>query len=476
MGLSFTPPGPVGARFMASTANVQMLVGPLGGGKSTCCLFKLLALALAQPVINGMRRARMCILRNTTAQLRDTVKPLIDAWFVEMPEQPLGIWNLTDLKFRLKMQLPDDSILDCEFWCMAADTPEDVRRLLSAEFTAGWVEEGREINSTVFAGLQGRINRYPSVMNGGVAWPTLLISTNYPNVGTYWHAVMVAVPEGWELFEQPAALLDDLSLNPERENPYLPEDYYDKLVSGKTDEWLNVYLKCKFGTDAAGLPVYRSSFNRAMHVAHAEYSPLRSPAYPIVIGMDNGLTAAAALLQPNVRGRLILMDEAFVPDGTTMGVERFLDNLLIPLLRRQYYGCQFIFSLDPACYERQQRDEATIAQAVQQRDPHFIVKKAVTNDPEKRLGAVEGLLVRQVDGTGYIQINPHCSHSIQAFEWGYKYPARRDGSPNLETNPVKNFYSHISDAIQYACLFYNAPQANLKVQAKPVKDSGYHWV
>lgn len=477
MSLVYHPPGPVAARFMSSSAVVQILTGPLGGGKSTGCLMKLLGVALAQPAMGmgRVRRSRFIILRNTSAQLRDTVKPLIDAWFLEMPEQPLGTWHVTDLKFRMKMQLGDDSIVDTEFWCMAVDSPEDVRRLLSTECTAAWVEEGREINSEVFAGLMGRVGRYPSKLNGGVTYPVVVVSTNMPAIGTYWHSVMVAVPEGWEVFNQPAAVLEDLSLNPLRENAQnLPDDYYEKLIPGKTEDWIKVYLKCQFGTDQGGLPVFRSSFNRSMHVAAAHYDPIRSPGYPIVIGMDNGLTAAAVLLQPNVRGRLILLDECYVPEGTTMGVERFLDNHLVPLLRREYYGCRFIFSLDPACFDRQQLDEVTIAQGVQKRDAQFRVEKAVTNDPEKRIGAVEQLFMRQVDGSGYVQINPHCTHIINALEFGYKYPPRRDGTPNTAA-PQKNHYSHISDGLQYGVLHYNAPQREMRAQARQVVRSAYYW-
>ena len=476
MALSWSPPGPVAARFMASIASVQIIAGPLGSGKSTACLMKLIALALAQPTVDGIKRSRFCILRNTTAQLRDTVKPLIDAWLQEMPDQPLGTWNLTELKFRLKMQLADDTIVESEFWLMAADTPDDVRRLLSAEFTAAWIEEAREIVSEVMAGLQGRIDRYPSRLNGGVAYACVICSTNMPNVGSYWHDVTINVPDGWEVFLQPAAVLDDLSLNPERENAqFLPEDYYEKLIPGKKQEWIDVFLKCKYGTDMAGLPVYKSSFSRQMHVSKAHSDPLRTPGYPVIIGMDNGLQAAAVLIQSNPRGRLIVLDECYVPDGVTMGVDRFLDNLLVPLLRRQYYGCKFIFVLDPACWIRQQKDEKTIASGVSERDSSFVVTKAVTNDPEKRIGAVENALVRQLDGDGWVQINPHCKHLINACEFGYIYAARKDGSPNVTNAPVKNHFSHVSDGFQYGVLHFNAPVVDTRTKARTVRPAERYW-
>ena len=44
---------------------------------------------------------------------------------------------------------------------------DDVRRLLSLNPTAAWVEEAREIDPAVFAGIIGRVSRFPSEVAGG---------------------------------------------------------------------------------------------------------------------------------------------------------------------------------------------------------------------------------------------------------------------------------------------------------------------
>lgn len=471
--LNFTPPGPEAERFMQSKKFVDIIMGPVGSGKSTAALFKVLMRALNQPVVNGVRRGRCIILRNTTAQLNDTIKPLIDQWFVDAAQNQMGAWKLTEKKFRMAFTLADNSRVDCELWLMAADNPDDVRRLLSVEASWAWVEEARELHEDVFSGLQGRVGRYPSKAMGGVVDACVLASTNPPPIGGFWHKVISEPPEGWGVFVQPPALLDDLSLNPERENSNLPEEYYDRLIGGKTEEWINVYLKNQFGIGNAGQPVYKTSFKRSFHVAKEELIPLKTKTYPLVVGMDNGLTAAAALLQQDTRGRVLMLDECYVPKGETMGVERFLDSKLIPLLRNKYFACDVVFVLDPACFQRSQINEKTIAQLVQNRG--YRVQKAVTNDPDKRIGAVEQLLVRQTDGQGHFLISPHCTWAIEGFEFGYRYPPKRDGSANTEA-PQKNHHSHFHDALQYAALHYNAGIAvDHRPQALPVQKVRYHY-
>lgn len=472
--LTFTPPGPVAEAFMHSKAFVRIIMGPVGSGKSTAALFEILKLAIGQPAVNGVRRGRCIILRNTTAQLNDTIKPLIDQWFVDAAGGMMGAWKLTEKKFRIMFALSDGTRVDCELWLMAADAPDDVRRLLSVEASWAWVEEARELHEDIFSGLQGRVGRYPSRGMGGVAQACVMATTNPPPLGGFWQKIITETPDGWESFQQPPALLDDNTLNPLRENPNLPEEYYDRLISGKTDEWIDVYLKNRFGIGNAGQPVYKTSFKRSFHVAETEILPLRTKSYPVVIGLDNGLTAAAAITQRDTRGRVVLLDECFVPKGQTMGVERFLDTMLVPLLRDKYHNTDIVFILDPACFQRSQINEATIAQAVQARG--FRVQKAITNDPEKRIGAVEQMLTRQVDGKGFFIISPNCKWGIEGFDYGYRYPPKRDGSANTEA-PQKNHYSHFHDALQYAALHYgpNGIAVDHRPQALPVKKVRYHY-
>jgi hypothetical protein len=473
-------PGPTGARFLASDKFIKLICGPVGGGKSTVALMDLVRRAVNQAPFEGVRRTKFAIVRNTAAQLKSTVKPMMDTWLVTMTGGRMGKWRITENVFEMRMKLTDGTIVHSEFLLMPADTPDDVRRLLSLEVSAAWVEECREIDPEVFAALQGRTNRYPARIAGGVSEPGVICSTNPPPVGGFWHDMMTQPSKGVEVFMQPPALLDDDTLNPDAENlENLAPDYYDNLIEGKTEDWVNVYLKNKFGAGSNGRPLYRASFKQSFHVSKEPLKAVLAGINPLIIGMDNGLQAAAAILQQDARGRVNVLAEAFVPEDTTMGVESFLDKLLIPLLRNkfpQFPNEKVLFVLDPACFARSQLNEATIAQAVGRRGYRAI--EATTNDPEIRINAVEQLLLRQIDGNAGFLIDPSCTHIANAMEWGHRYKRTAAGLHTTEVE--KNHFSHIGDAVQYASLHYNASSTTSALmrsrQAKKVVPASYCYV
>lgn len=476
MSIDYSP-GPTGADFMVSRKFVKIIMGPVGGGKSTVALFDLLQRALDQEPYRGVRRTKFILLRNTMQQLKTTVKPLIDQWFMTMTGNTFGSWRLTDNTYEINTKLPDGTTLHTEFILMAADTPDDVRRLLSVECSAAWVEEAREVDPEVFSGLQGRVARFPSRAAGGVTYPGVICSTNPPPVGGFWHKMISDPPANTEVFLQPAALLDDGSINPNAENlQHLDPSYYDNLISGKTEDWINVYLKNQFGAGDMGQPIYRASFRKSFHVATKPLSAVLGSVNPLIIGMDNGLQAAAAIGQQDMRGRVNILGEAYVPEDETMGVESFLDKLLIPVLTSKFATFprnKIIFVLDPACFQRSQVDEKTIAQAVQNRG--FMAVKASTNDPERRVQAVEGLLTRQIDGGPGLLIDPECTHISNTLEWGHRWKKTTSGLTS--TTADKTHHSHMGDAVQYLALHYNmvAPGQNYQMRssARSVQKAKY---
>lgn len=471
-------PGPVGSKFLASKAKVKLICGPVGGGKSTVALMELVRRAVMQEPFNGVRRTKAVIVRNTMAQLRSTVKPLIDQWLVTAVNGQLGTWRLTDNTFEMRFALPDGTTVHSELVMMPADTPDDVRRLLSLECSYAWGEECRELDSEVVESLEGRCNRFPNRASGGVTEPGVIFSTNPPPMGTYWQEFMANPPKKAEIFMQPPALLDDGTINPDAENlDNLAPDYYATLCDGKTVGWIDVFLKNKFGAGGFGNPVFKSSFKRDFHVLTENLLAIPQSINPLIVGMDNGLTAAAVIGQQDMRGRVNLLDECYVPEGETMGVESFLDRLLIPKLRNEWpmRFDKIVFIVDPACFQRSQVDEKTIAMAIQQRG--FQVIRATTNDPEKRINAVEGLLTRQIDGGPALAISPKCAFLTQALDWGYRYKKTATGISTLI--PEKNHFSHISDALQYLALHYNVQldpgMQMFRTRAREIKQSSYHW-
>src|SRR5579864_3161977 len=247
---------PTGQRMLDSRKFGQLICGPVGGGKSTVALMNLFRRSIRQVSFGGVRHTKHLILRNTMAQLKSTVKPMMTTWFETLVQRRMGQWKLTDQIFEARFRLPDQTVVLAEYLLMAADTPDDVRRLLSLEVSDAWIEEGREVEEDIVSGITGRVNRFPAMVAGGVTQPGVVVSTNAPPIGGYWHKLMTEPPENWEIFMQPPALLEDGALNPDAENlENLAPDYYDNIVSGKSEEWVNVYLKNRFGQGDSGKPV-----------------------------------------------------------------------------------------------------------------------------------------------------------------------------------------------------------------------------
>lgn len=451
-------PSPTGKEFIKDRSFLKLILGPVGGGKSTVCLMDLLARANGQEPFNGLRRTKFAILRNTAAQLKSTVKPMVDEWLVTIPLETqgraVGQWRLTDNTFEISGTLPDGTRMHTELCLMAADTPDDVRRLLSLQLSAAWVEEAREIDADVFKGLLGRVDRFPSRVAGGVSYPGVICSTNAPALETFWHKFITTPPENARVFIQPEAIRADLTVNPEAENLlYLSDEYYPNLISANTAEWTDVYLRNKFGQGNAGQAVYRSTFKKAFHVASTPLMAVPGGS-TLVVGMDNGLQAGAVVMQQDARARVNVLSNCYVPEDESMGVETFLDRLLIPHLLAKYPVRRdaFLFVLDPACFERSQINEMTIAQAVMTRG--FKAVRAPTNQPEKRQAAMEGLLNRQIDGGAAILFDSGCSHLVNGMEWGYRY--KRTPGGQTSTQRDKTHHSHTCEAAEYAALHFNA--------------------
>ena len=141
---------------------------------------------------------------------------------------------------------------------------------------------------------------------------------------------------------------------------YLPQDYYPNLMQGKSQDWIDVYVHAKFGKSLAGLPVYRT-FRSDFHIAKQRLNPIRMTDRPLIIGMDFGLNPSATINQLDLRGRFLTYD-ALTSDN--MGVQRFLENKLKPLLASKFPGFPVIVVGDPAGQARAQTDERTCFEMV----------------------------------------------------------------------------------------------------------------
>ena len=450
--------------FMLDEAYVRVLAGPVGGGKSVTCVHELVRLAMGQaPNAKNIRKTRAVIVRNTADQLALTTRKTVFDW---LPPGEAGIWKAVEKTFILMAKLADGTTVESEWLFIALDTPDDVRKALSLETTFIWGNESRELHQDVVDGLLGRLNRYPSMKDGGPTRSCALFDTNMPDEDTWWHNKMEEPPSNWSIYKQPAAILKpdvyldkfkeepeevlldkdgvEWCVNPECDNyDHLPKQYYPNLIPGKTEDWLRVYLRSEYGRSLSGTPVYEKTFVADFHVSKEAIKPIRSDDYPIIIGLDFGRTPAAVFKQRDPRGRVVTLGELV---SENMGIETFLRVKLNPYIANNLQGCSFLVAPDPAGFAKQQLNEMTLVDVL--KNAGFKCVRPPTNKPELRIKSVERLLTQQLEGKAMYLIDPSCTSLIKGFRYGYRYKIKKNGE--MEDKPDKNEFSHVHDANQYA--------------------------
>ena len=80
--VTYYPPGPVAAAFHQANNFVRGLLGPVGSGKSSACCSEIVMRSLAQrPWLDGVRRSRWAVIRNTYPELKSTTIKTWQTWF-----------------------------------------------------------------------------------------------------------------------------------------------------------------------------------------------------------------------------------------------------------------------------------------------------------------------------------------------------------------------------------------------------------
>jgi len=456
-GVNFVPSSSI-ARLMQSNAVIRAVMGPIGSGKSVGCAMELVRRACLQaPDKKGVRKTRFAIIRNTVRMLRDTTIKTVHDW---LPPDLAGRWYATTNTFMLNFRLPDGTTVNSEWMFRPLDSSDDVRNLLSLELTGAWINEYREVNPDVFINLLGRIGRYPKQGDAPPTWTGVVMDTNPPAMGTFWHKLFETEEMDAELqefakkFGRPvkAIFRQPSGMSEEAENKdHLPDGYYELLLaSGRDEDWLNVHVHGEYGTRRDGLPVY-PSFNVRVHQADGFLSPI--VAKPLTVGLDFGLTPAAVVLQQNALGQWLVLRELVTSQSRPVGMEEFAAKLKTWLRENFPENLDYDLWCDPAGNQRSQVNAET---------PFGVLRalgfspRAGTNDLETRLGSVRRPLNRMVDGLPGLLIDPRCTTILEGFMGGYRYETVTKTDEPVD-RPAKTHESHVHDALQYALLPYEGP-------------------
>lgn len=412
----------------------NVIVGPLGSTKTSACIFYLLMRAARQQIDNtGWRRTRFVISRTTLPQLKATVLRDIMEYI-----GPLVTWRPSENLIRI-VQPPIHS----EWFLIPLESETDRTRLLSMQLSGVWFNEGREIPFSLMSDASGRITRFPPPRYGGPTHPFILVDTNPGAVNSdlYKFCVEQRPPELLYI-HQPSGLSDEADWF---HYLTLGRRYYEQLMIGASQDWIDVHVHGQWGKDLTGAAVYASIFDFERHTG--DFTP--RPGLLTVVGLDPGRQPAAVVAQLAPDGRIFVTDELASADTNFFA---FLHGELMPLLRERYFRNSIMFVIDPAGVAKSTLSEYS---------PYTVCKNmglevmlAPTNRLEPRKLAVENLLLSSTPrGTPMLNIDRNrCPILIRGMRGEYRYKRHRSGELALEPEK-KHPISDVMDALQYLALY-----------------------
>lgn len=470
LGLRQYMPEPTAREFHKSNKDVRGVMGPVGTGKTVICCMEAFSRILEMPPCkDGVRRSRWAFIRNTYPELISTT---MNTWKDWVPDSLCHISMSSPITGKMNFKLADGTSVAAEIMFIAIDRPEDARKLKSLELTGAFLNEASELDEEVKKMALQRTGRYPALIDGieDNFWTGVIMDTNPPSSDHWWYRLAEKEqPSNHQFWRQPPALLpittgegmdERIEYVPNQgQNPGIPPaenirwqklgyHYWMRQAQGADHEWIKVYLMGEYGSIVRGRPVY-PEYNDAMHLAKENLEVMRG--CPLVLGFDFGLTPACAFMQQTPQGAIQLIDECVSED---MDLRRFLDEMVNPKLRREYFGMNIVGVGDPAGNQRSQADGQTCMQIL--RECGINADEASTNSFMARRDAVGFYLTKLIDRRPGMLVSPKCEVTRKGFQGEYRYKELRIGGMNglkrYNESPEKNFYSHIMDAVQYGVL------------------------
>jgi len=463
MDINWAPPGPVSEAFMRSMAKVQIINGPVGGGKTTTAFIKAVRLACAQRISKGrtinigdgerpVRKFKLAIVRDTYRQLHKTTIP---SWHKRFPPNA-GEWTGAmdaPCRHRLHFLIADGSVVDftAEFAAIGDNSVEDFMR--GFEPTAWYLNELDLLSRDVFTYAKGRWGRFPDMSEGGPSWFGILADCNAPELESWLYRDIFTKSaaelkmEDTELFIQPGGL------EPGAENTVnLPPDYYEAQSKGQPEFYVERMIKNRPGYSRAGKPVV-PEFKNHIHVAKADMLPIHG--LPLVIGVDPRTFPSAAFLQRNPGGQRRVVDE--LQGDQNMGPRRFGD-LVAQMLHDRYPFVKpdsIKCVVDPSAQygKDMQDDESKSWLEIFSNRTGLKVEAAPTNSIDVRREALKKPLTTLIDGDPALIVSPHCKLIITGLNSGFRFKKLNVGGADRFAEDVeKNNYADICEALEYACL------------------------
>jgi hypothetical protein len=452
---AWVPPGPVSLAYLRSNDLLRMLIGPFGSGKTTTGLVAEAACAVRSPrCLDGVRRYRLLVTRDSYRQLYKTCIPSWQQWF----PPTIGQWSGgQDRPAEHRLQLMDD-YGPIDFEAQFAAIPEgSVKDWFDGfEPTSIFMNAAPTQPEDVLTYGAGRIGRWPPqrmLPRGVLVDKHIAGDANKTDTDHWYYKLCVenrAVDTG--VFDMPGGL------DPDAENiDNLPggRKYYEDMarLNAHRPWWVNINVHNRWGPSRTGQPVY-PGYDDRVHCALADFDA--DPNLELLIGLDAGTAVgghpAAVFGQVSAGPKVRLVDELYLG---RCGPTRFFDALVAHLLDAPHLrACRKIRVWgDPAAFSGADTEGGELTWIeIGEKALGVPIGMPESNELHAfRIPVVEYCLSKMIaPGVPMYQISPRCRLVRSGFNSGYRYKREEKKGVEVEKpTPEKNDPSHVHDANQY---------------------------
>lgn len=435
--------------YQASGKFVNVIIGPLGSGKTTdTCVKALRLINDTTPGRDGVRRSRGLVMRNTTVDLKATT---IRDWRTVFTDE-LGEFKMdAPIYHKLGWKHSDGiTTVDALVDFVGFDALGDIKKLRGYQLTWLWIDEAKEMAKEIIDMAIGRLGRFPRKVDVPNYLTQAMLTTNAPD-DDHWIVKAMRNPDpDWAFFVQPGAVIKrggQWVVNPDAENlANVGEEYYRRQLANKKEDWIRRELGNEFVIVADGRPVH-PDFNQEIHVSKFEMDPVKG--IPLEMGADWGRTPAAVICQTMPNGQVRVLAEVTT---VNTGIATFA-RALKRELNKTYDGYKLGDSYgDPSGTARDGSENTAFdLMSAEGLDMFY---PAQTNDPVLRQDSLDSLLTRMIDGQPAILINPSCRMLIRGLAGGYRF--KRISVPGYQDRyhdkPEKTIESHVCEGLHYYLL------------------------
>lgn len=474
----YVPPGPVAQAFILSIALTPVIMGPLGGGKTTACAFKRIYAATLAPVAKHPedgKPTRMCrwiVLRDT---FRSAEKTVLESWKQWFPKgYPGASWtggNDRPVTHTLRFIGQDGIRIEAvtEFAGLGENSIETLMK--GREYSGAWANELDTHAEGALDDLEQRVGRYPKAdllltraeldalarqlgrgpIVSGQRMRMVIGDMNAPTIDNWtYKALVTARKPDRILFTQPSGR------SAEAENLFnLEADYYDRIVRNQEEHFVRRMVDNEFGYSRAGKPVH-TSFSHLRHIANQRLT--FRPELELHLGIDTSINSLspAAIFAQAWAPRIVFLDELYLGHG--VGPARFFEALKLKIDADYAEATSIKVWIDPAAQFGADREGGQLAAL---ETGQVILGLPVmlpangSNELGMRLDAVNSELRGYLEPHSHLLACPEkCPLWIEGAAGKYRYRKKPESASNdYDDEPEKKHpWSDLQDAGQYVIL------------------------